>query len=178
MAQHGQKRISTVLESPVARDRLVRVASRVLHGSGESEDAAHDAVVQALRAADSFRDQAQVSTWLHRVAVNAALMRLRRRTRAARRVTGAEDRELDQAAALSEDANVPSPGALYEAKQEAARVRAAVDALPALYRDVIRLVVFEEAPLDEAARALGLTPSAVRTRIGRARAQLRERLAS
>ncbi len=178
MANAGQQKIANALGSRTCRERLVKVTTRLMGVTGESEDAAHDAVVQALGTNAAFRDQAQVSTWLHRVAVNAALMRLRKRTRLQRRVVEKQDDALERALAESPVEGTPTPSALVEAKEEAARVRAAVEALPPLYRDVIHLLVFEEAPLDEAARALGLTPSAVRTRMGRARAQLRERLAA
>jgi DNA-directed RNA polymerase specialized sigma24 family protein len=66
------------------RERLVRAANRVLR-EHESEDAGHDAIVQALEAAGSFRQDAQVTTWLHRIAFTAALMG-HRRTKRARRV--------------------------------------------------------------------------------------------
>jgi len=78
--------VSVELSSPQARERLVHVALSVLRDGTEAEDAAHDAVEQALRGSGSFRAKSLVSTWLHRVVVNAALMRARRRRRATERV--------------------------------------------------------------------------------------------
>jgi RNA polymerase sigma-70 factor (ECF subfamily) len=156
------------------------VALSILRDTVEAEDAAHDAVEHALRGSGSFRAKSLVSTWLHRVAVNAALMRARRRRRATERIaandqSGQWDRP-DLVAALSDSR--PTPQACLEDQEERWRLHAAVAALPRPYRDVVQLCVFEELALSDAARSLGITSQAARTRMCRARAQLRERLAA
>jgi RNA polymerase sigma-70 factor (ECF subfamily) len=156
------------------RARLVEVARRFFKDPADREDAAHDAVVQALRHADAFRGDAQIGTWLHRVTVNAALMRLRKRTRERRRAAPPPTGGPAVALELVDEAPVAS--ARLEAEEQAARLRAAVATLPPSYREVVELCLLAETPPQVAARRLGITPSAVRTRIVRARAQLKAKL--
>ena len=169
--------ISVELSSLQARDRLVHVALSILRDGTEAEDAAHDAVEQALRGSQSFRAKSLVSTWLHRVVVNASLMRARRRRRAAERVAANDQSgQVDVVALLSDSS--PTPVARVEEGEDRYRLHAAVAQLPRPYRDVVQLCVFEELDLPDAARSLGITSQAARTRMCRARAQLRERLAA
>src|SRR5690349_1360870 len=86
MISDSENAVRQELEHPAVRDRLVRVAGNILRDRREAEDAAHDAVLQALRAAGRFRAEAEVSTWLHRVAINAALMASRSRKRSSMRL--------------------------------------------------------------------------------------------
>jgi RNA polymerase sigma-70 factor, ECF subfamily len=169
--------VSSELASPQVRDRLVHVALSVLRDGTEAEDAAHDAVEQALRGSGSFRAKSLVSTWLHRVVVNAALMRARRRRRAAERVAANDQSGPGDVVAMLSDSR-PVPAMLLEDREDRSRLHAAVAELPAPYRDVVQLCVFDELPLPDAARSLGITSQAARTRMCRARAQLRERLAA
>jgi RNA polymerase sigma-70 factor (ECF subfamily) len=169
--------VSAELSSPQVRERLVHVALSVLRDGIEAEDAAHDAVEQALRGSESFRAKSLVSTWLHRVVVNAALMRARRRRRTAERVAANDQSGQGDVVALLSDSR-PAPGALLEDREDRCRLHVAVAQLPRAYRDVVQLCVFEELPLPDAARSLGITSQAARTRMCRARAQLRERLAA
>jgi RNA polymerase sigma-70 factor (ECF subfamily) len=169
--------VCSELASPQVRDRLVHVALSVLRDGTEAEDAAHDAVEQALRGSGSFRAKSLVSTWLHRVVVNAALMRARRRRRAAERVAANDQSGQGDVVAMLSDSR-PVPAMLLEDREDRFRLHAAVAELPAPYRDVVQLCVFEELPLPDAARSLGITSQAARTRMCRARAQLRERLAA
>lgn len=169
--------IRTELGNRVARDRLVGVARKVLKDADDSEDAAHDAVVQALSAASAFRQDARVSTWLHRVAVNAALMRRRKAKRSERKIAASRD-EGEALPWLATTEPTPSAAALIERAEQLTRLREAIARLPEAYRSVLEHHVYAEEPPEEVARKLGLTPSAVRTRIGRARAQLADLLAS
>ncbi|MGA9655198.1 MAG: sigma-70 family RNA polymerase sigma factor [Polyangia bacterium] len=156
---------------------MVHVALSILRDGPEAEDAAHDAVHQALRCAESFRAESLVSTWLHRVTVNAALMRVRTQRRAvARAAANDQTGQADEVDAL-EDAD-RTPVAQIEEQEDHLGLRRAVAQLPRTYQDVIQLCVFEEVPLPDAARSLGITSQAARTRMFRARAQLRERLAT
>lgn len=169
--------VSTELSSPQARERLVHVALSILRDGIDAEDAAHDAVEQALRGSGSFRAKSLVSTWLHRVVVNAALMRARRRRRAAERVAANDQTGQGDVITLLRDSG-PTPAARLEDMEDRSRLHAAVAELPPPYRDVVQLCVFEELALPDAARSLGITSQAARTRMCRARAQLRDRLAA
>lgn len=178
MTSSGKNAIARELARPIVRDRMVRVASKILRDGREAEDAAHDAVVLALRAAETFRAEAQVGTWLHRVAVNAALMRSRVRRRTASRAVALESdgERVARAPAAVKDAPQPTAGEQLEAHEASIRLRAAVEDLPRRYRDVVELCVYDEVPTPDVARTLGITPAAVRTRMGRACARLRARL--
>ncbi len=172
--------ISNELSNLKSRERLVHVALSILRDGTEAEDAAHDAVVQALRGSESFRADSLVSTWLHRVVVNAALMRARRRRRASERIAANDQTnqgERPDLVSLLADP-CPTPETQLQDQDERLRLHAAVAKLPQPYRDVVQLCVFEELELSDAARSLGITNQAARTRMCRARAQLRERLAA
>jgi len=169
--------VAAALSTPQARERMVHVALSILRDRTEAEDAAHDAVQQALRRSESFRAESLVSTWLHRVTVNAALMRARTRRRAVARATANNQTgQVDEVDALEDSGRTPV--AWIEEREDHLRLQRAVSQLPRPYRDVIQLCVFEELALPDAARSLGITSQAVRTRMCRARAQLRERLAA
>lgn len=175
MADGTVRRIRKELASRELRDRMVRVARSVLKDAEDSEDAAHDAVVAALSAAERYRGGAQVSTWLHRITVNAALMQRRKHKRAERKAEASRAQAEHLPWLASTDA-APLASTILEELEVQTRVRAALAALPPAYRSVMeRHVVAEEAPPEVAAH-LGLTLSAVRTRIGRARAQLQAAL--
>jgi RNA polymerase sigma-70 factor (ECF subfamily) len=169
--------VSVELSSSQSRERLVHVALSILRDGTEAEDAAHDAVEQALRGSGSFRAKSLVSTWLHRVVVNAALMRARRRRRAAERVAANDQSGQGDVVASVSDWR-PTAAARLEEREDRYRLQAAVADLPRRYRDVVELCVFKELALPDAARSLGITSQAARTRMCRARAQLRERLAA
>lgn len=161
------------LGNPELRKRLVRIAGRVLRSDEDAEDAAHDAVVQALVAAGRFRADAQVTTWMHRIAVNASLMALRKSQRSSRHMgalSAAGKAGLAVTWAVGGEAE--SAESAVTSADSRMRVRQAVDMLPVDYRSVIEHCVYEEESAEQAAQALQLTPSAVRTRVGRARRRL------
>ena len=171
--------IPAELSRRTSRDRLVKVALSILRDRAEAEDAAHDAVVHALRGSGSFGGQSLVSTWLHRVAVNTALMRVREKRRASKWIAanyqrGDEDRL--NLADLVCSSSTPEDSLLNW--EERCRLHTAIATLPSSYRDVLELYILEERTLPEVARSLGISSEAVRARVHRAREQLRERLAA
>ncbi|HEY0712986.1 MAG TPA: sigma-70 family RNA polymerase sigma factor [Polyangia bacterium] len=176
MLPSAKERIRAEVASDRTRTLMVRVARRVLPND-ECEDAAHDAVVQALVSAGRFRAEAQVGTWLHRIAFNAALMKQRSAQRSHRRLQRVER----EANTCPELVSVPrgSGRAIDELEEEELRgqLRAAVQQLPEVYRTVVERCVFDEQNAETVAADLGITPSALRTRITRARERLREVLA-
>jgi RNA polymerase sigma-70 factor (ECF subfamily) len=142
------------------RDRLYAVALRTL-GPAEREEAAdalQDALLSAYRGAAGFRGDAKVSTWLHRVVVNACLDRLRRR--AARPTVPMPEQE---------------PAGTTDAlgdRETALDVAAALAALPPDQRVALVLVDLQGLPVDEAARVLGIPVGTVKSRCSRGRARL------
>jgi RNA polymerase sigma-70 factor (ECF subfamily) len=146
--------------------RMVAVAARVLNDDEEARDAVQDAYLQAVRHLDRFDRRARLSTWLHRVVVNAALMRLRARRR--RPVESMEN-----VALVDESANVEMA---VERRQVQAMVRRSLADAPSAQRTVLLLRDVEERDPEEVARALGVTRAAVKVRAHRARRALRVRL--
>jgi RNA polymerase sigma-70 factor (ECF subfamily) len=124
---------------------------------------------------DRFEGQAKLSTWLHRIVVNAALMKLRTRRRKP------EESLEPLLPAFRENGHHADKFSVWDdpADQLAAReetrqvVRDAILSLPDTYREVLVLRDIEEMNTDETARALGITPNAVKIRLHRARLALR-----
>jgi RNA polymerase sigma factor (sigma-70 family) len=153
------------------RNRMVRTARRVLSAE-DSEDAAHDAVVQALVHADDFRADAQVGTWLYRIAFNAALVRQRCAHRSNQRLL-----RVQREAGVGIGVAATADGRDVEENELRQQLRKAVAQLPEAYRTVVERCVYQEQTPEAVAADLGITPSALRTRITRARDQLRALMA-
>jgi len=154
--------------------KLLAVARRILRSEEDAQDAVQDALLSAFQHLERFEGNARLSTWLHRITVNSALMRLRSKKR--RR----EDAIDDLLPGFAEDGHHLAPvqsfgGAEDEiaSAQVAAIVRAAIDELPDSYRVVIVLRDIEGLDTAEAAAALGIGPDAAKMRLHRARQALR-----
>ena len=154
---------------------LLRVARRFMRSEEDARDVVQDAFVSAFRSIGKFESNAQLSTWLHRIVVNAALMRLRTQRRRPE-----EDIE-EYLPRFSEDGHQVSPTENWTETAETILqrtelsdiVRNAIDQLPDTYREVVLLRDIEELSTDEAAQTLGVTPNAVKIRLHRARQALR-----
>jgi RNA polymerase sigma-70 factor, ECF subfamily len=157
------------------RDRLWAVALRTTGNPEDASDALQDALISAFRRAESFRGDAAVTTWLHRIVVNASLDRLRRRkVRAAdplpddleeRAARGAVVAGTDQGADLGPEAHVL-------AGERRHRVLAALEELPPDQRAALVLVDMEGYPVAEAAGILEVPTGTVKSRCARGRARL------
>jgi RNA polymerase sigma-70 factor (ECF subfamily) len=156
---------------------LFRTARSILKTDEEAEDALQEAYLRAWRAMGSFRDDAQLSTWLVRIVINEALGRLRRR--------GAQVIPLDSATAPDLDAEPEStvaddpdrqPERLAMREELRRLMERRIDRLPEAYRTVFMLRAVEEMSVTETAEALALPEATVRTRFFRARSLLRESL--
>jgi RNA polymerase sigma-70 factor (ECF subfamily) len=154
---------------------LLRVTRRLLRSEDEARDAVQDAFVAAFRGLPRFRGDSRLGTWLYRIAINAALAKLRARA-------AADEVSLDEwLPRFVEDGHATEPsapwpadaGAGAEQAETRARVRESIDRLPDTYRTVILLRDIEELSTDEAAEALGISPGAVKVRLHRARQALR-----
>ncbi|MFD3611338.1 RNA polymerase sigma factor SigM [Streptomyces atroolivaceus] len=148
------------------RDRLWAVALRTLGDREEAADAVQDALVSAFRAAHTFRGQSAVTTWLHRITVNACLDRARKT--ASRKTAPVDDTErLDQLMEPHESAEAPAE------RQELHReLLAALATLPAEQRAALVLVDMQAYPVAEAARILDVPTGTVKSRCARGRARL------
>lgn len=158
--------------------RMLSVARRLLRNDHDAHDALQDAFVSAFRAIGEFQGHAQLGTWLHRIAVNAALMKLRTRQRQPE--CSIEDMmpafEADGHRRNVRPAWTASSEQILERAELRALVRRKIDELPQDYRNVLLLRDIEGLDTDAAAQALGIRPGAVKTRLHRARMALRELL--
>jgi RNA polymerase sigma-70 factor, ECF subfamily len=140
------------------RDRLWAVAIRTLGDREEAADAVQEAFISALRGAARFRGESEVTTWLHRIVVNACLDRIRRRK--ARPAVPLDGREVRS---WRDD---------YAATLTRLDLRAALDTLPDPQRVAIVLVDIEDVPVAEAARLLGVAEGTIKSRCARGRTAL------
>jgi RNA polymerase sigma-70 factor, ECF subfamily len=153
------------------RDRLWAVAIRTLGDPEEAADALQDAMISAFRRASSFRGDSAVTTWLHRIVVNAALDRMRRRS--ARPTAGGGDEELLDALASSR-APVSDPSGVTDTQMD---VEAALRHLVPDQRAALVLVDMLGYSVADAAEVLGVSEGTVKSRAARGRARLLPRLA-
>ena len=158
--------------------RLYRVARAVLRDDAEAEDALQVGYLAAFQSLGSYRGESQLSTWLTRIVLNEALMRLRKRKRDGNVIA------LDSAIGETDMAtieNTASPVELPEAAAVRGETRALIerhiDALPDVFRVVFVLRAVEELSVEETAANLDIPEATVRTRFFRARGLLREALA-
>jgi RNA polymerase sigma-70 factor (ECF subfamily) len=148
------------------RDRLWAVALRTLGDREEAADAVQDALVSAFRAAHTFRGHSAVTTWLHRITVNACLDRARKA--ASRKTSPVDDTErLEQLLEPHESAEAPA-----ERQDLHRELLAALATLPADQRAALVLVDMQGYPVAEAARVLDVPTGTVKSRCARGRARL------
>jgi len=155
--------------------RMLAVTRRILNSEEDAKDAVQDAFLSAFRGLATFEGGALLSTWLHRIAVNAALMKLRTRRRKPERSIEPllpVYQEDGHHAETFQDWNLPVDKAMMRAEDRAV-VRQCIGELPENYRTVLILRDIEELDTEETAARLGLTPNAVKIRLHRARQALR-----
>jgi RNA polymerase sigma-70 factor (ECF subfamily) len=147
------------------RDRLWAVALRTIGDREEAADAVQDALLSAHRGAARFRGDSAVTTWLHRIVVNACLDRIRRRQ--AHPTVPLPD------GTRSEDGpGGPEPAAPVHDHDTALVVRAALAALPVEQRAALVLVDVQGYPVIEAAEILGVAEGTIKSRCARGRARM------
>ena len=153
---------------------LLAVARRLLRNEEDAQDAVQQAFLAAFRALPTFNGQSRLTTWLHRIVTNTALMKLRTRGRRP------EDSIDDLLPKFIEDGHhveqfsewsLPADARMVR-RETRAHVREAIEELPASYRTVLLLRDIEELSTEETARALGVNPNTVKIRLHRARQAL------
>jgi RNA polymerase sigma-70 factor (ECF subfamily) len=155
------------------RDRLWAVALRTTGNPEDAADALQEAMISAFRRAEDFRAEAMVTTWLHRIVVNASLDRLRRnKVRAASALPDDLDEYAGRGALLTsaDPAHDPEVEAIRSERRTA--VLHALDQLPADQKAALVLVDMEGYPVEEAARILGCPTGTVKSRCARGRHRL------
>lgn len=152
------------------RDRLWAVALRTLGDREEASDALQDALLSAYRNAASYRGEARVTTWLHRVVVNACLDRLR--SAKIRRLEALPDDVEDRGTLVATAQHDDQPEAAAEDAERRRRVLDALATLPADQRAALVLVDMEGYPVAEVAVMLDCAEGTVKSRCSRGRAKL------
>ena len=157
--------------------RVYRLAYRLTGSDADAQDVLQDAFLAAYRGLASFRGAARFSTWLYRIATNAALMH--RRARRRRPTESLEEflprfdengQHVPEAAELGAASRIDD---LLDGKLLAEKARAALTRLPDLYREAFVLRDLEELDTGEVADLLGVDAATVRQRVHRARLMLR-----
>ena len=157
--------------------QMYAVALRIMSDPDEAEEVLQEAFISACQKANTFEGRSKLSTWLYRITTNAALMRLRKRRQDT--VPLDEPQEMGEGDLLPrqlgdwsvEPSRQALSGELLQVLEEA------IQSLPATLRVAFVLRDIQGLSTQEAAEALGISESAVKVRLHRARLQLRERLA-
>ena len=154
--------------------RLLAVARGMLRHDEDAQDCVQSAYVAAFKALATFKGDCQLSTWLHRIVVNTALMRLRSRRRKPEESIEPLLPTFLEDGHHSEDFGEWAIQAdrLLELKQTRVAVRTAIAALPESYRTVLILRDIEERSTEDVATQLQCTTNAVKVRLHRARQAL------
>lgn len=147
-------------------ERLRSAALRIVRDPTEAEDAVQDGFASAWRSLDAFRGDAQLSTWLHRIVCNAALMRLRSRRRR-------PECALDEQGENVLPAEAPPPDEVTMRRQLCARMLRAASALDPAVLELLTARYLRDESLRGIAARHRITRSAAKTRMHRARLSLR-----
>ncbi len=153
------------------QDRLFNSLLRVVKTREDASDAAQDAFLQAYQKLDSFRGDSQFFSWLFRIAMNAGLSKLRRKSSKDISLTAKQEQGHD----VTDDA-APDPSHRMDQTEQQSKVLAALNSLGDEYRVVLTLKEMEGLKYDEIAEIVGCPIGTVRSRIHRARAELKEKL--
>lgn len=155
--------------------RLLAIARRMLPNEDDALDAVQEGFLAAFKGLPSFDGNARLSTWLHRIVVNACLMKLRSKRRR-------PERSIEEMLPkFKEDGHAWEPGSAWKNPSEGleqdevnARILEAIDELPENYRIVLVLRDIQGLDTAETGVIVGLSENAVKTRLHRARQALRE----
>ena len=163
--------------------KLFRVARAIVKDDAEAEDALQDTYLEAYRRIGSFRGESQLVTWLTRIVINQALMRLRRQKRdrvvvpfSGNRGESPTRARADTAPDMADD-RIESPSDATMRAEVRRMLERRIDELPVAFRTVFVMREVEDLSVEETAASLSIPAATVRSRLFRARALLREALA-
>ena len=176
--QHSRDLILELLFQRHA-SRVYNLARRMLGNDADAEDIMQDVFLQVARKWDTFRGEAEVTTWLHRITVNAVLLHRRRAARRPERtMTPAPEGVFGRPENATPRRSVPVSTVQQMLRRELKQlIDRAVAGLPAIYRDVFFLADIEGLSNDQVGRLLRLSLPAVKSRLHRARSMIRGALA-
>jgi len=178
LVTQARERDATAFNELVRRyeGKIFRLAQHVTQNREDAEDVLQETFLKAYEHLDQFKGDSKFYTWIVRIAVNQALMKLRRRktdrsVSLDETIDTGEDTVTREVAAWDED-----PEQRFSREELGGILDTAIDGLEPLYRSVFVLRDIEELSTEETAEALGLSIPAVKSRLLRARLQLREKL--
>jgi len=155
--------------------QMLAIARRYLHSEQDCEDAVQEAFISAFQAMEQFEGNSTLGTWLHRIVVNACLMKLRSRSRrpevSVETLLPTFDQSGHHSQAIQPWRRTQADHLLQD--ETRATVRRCIDMLPDEYRTVLLLRDIEQLSTEETADVLNATPGAIKTRLHRARQALR-----
>ncbi len=157
--------------------KLFRIAQHITHNREDSEDAVQEAFLKAFQHLGEFREDSKFSTWLIRITLNQALMKLRKQRRAAKEVSLEENYQAGEEVLPIEVADwAPDPEQLYRASELRGILTKTLSELRPVLRAVFVLRDIEGLSTAQTAEVLNLSQVAVKARLWRGRLQLRELL--
>ena len=176
-AQAGDEKAFSLLLRPYIH-LSYHVALRITGNREDAEDASQQSLLKAFTHIGQFQGDSQFSTWLTRIAINEALMKLRKRRSEKVWLSPMDESEEDEdPIEMLAASDEMQPEALFFRWENQRRVRRSIESLRGVTRAVVWMLVIQERKIKETARFLQLSESAVKSRIMRARQQLRESLA-
>lgn len=174
-ARHGDVEAFNALVAKYER-RVYRMARQITQNNEDAEDVLQDTFLKAYEHLNSFQGQSKFYTWLTRIAVNESLMKLRKR-KSDRTVSMDDNIETEDESIVREIAVWDgTPEQKYGQEELRAILDDAIQGLKPIFRTVFVLRDVEEMSTEETAEMLGLSIAAVKSRLLRARLQLREKL--
>jgi len=175
-AKQGDREAFWELAAPSV-DKIYRLALKLVKSQEDAEDVLQESFLKAIDAIRGFQGKSRFNTWLHRIAVNQALMKLRRRRSDIFSLDAPRGDEMDGS---SQDLVDFSSSALDDLQQDEANalLEKALDELPIDLRTVVVLRDLSRLSNDEAAQALEIPLGAVKWRLHRGRTLLRDKLGS
>lgn len=155
--------------------RMLAAIRRILHNADDAQDALQEAFLSAFKAIERFEGQSKLSTWLHRIAVNAALMKLRsQKRRKEQSVESLQPQFTDHGHFLEPPAPwSDSAEAALEREETRQIVQEAIAGLPENHRNALLLRDIQGLSNEDVAKELGVTVNAAKIRVHRARLALR-----
>jgi RNA polymerase sigma-70 factor (ECF subfamily) len=157
--------------------RIYQIAYRFVENPQDAEDVLQETFLKAFENLQKFRGESSFYTWIVQIAVNASLQRINRRRKhptVPLEMDGTESEDFappKEIVVWDED-----PERLYAKKEQQGILERAITALPLIYRTVFLLKDVEGLPMEEVARSLGISVPAAKSRLLRARLELRENL--
>jgi RNA polymerase sigma-70 factor, ECF subfamily len=157
--------------------RIQAVIRRIVHNENDVQELSQDVIVIALEKLPTFRGDASIGTWLHRIAYNAALMFRRKRLSQSRKEERrAVEDVLESQGPTSPAFKTPTPEVISGRRETRKALQAAIGMLPEMYRHVLVMADVEELSNEEIGKRLDLSVAAVKSRLHRARKMVRDQI--